>query len=333
MNYKELMESARSGMGAYCKACVECNGKACKAVFPGPGALGSGDVAVRNFDKWKEIRLHMDTIHEDRPVDIRATLCGRDFEVPFYAGPTGGIKMHYGEKYDDVSYNTVMVETCAAAGTVAFTNDTIDNSIEGIKKAGGIGIPAMIPYDFDMMERRIARIHESGAYAMAIAIDSQGLPYFKKNHEAKFITAEQLAEVIKMADMPVIVKGIMTPKGAAKAIEAGATAIVVSNHGGRVLDQCMATAEVLPDIVSAVAGAVPVLVDGGIRSGADIFKAFALGAKGVLICRPFVTAVYGGGADGIRFYIEKLADELKSAMWMCGAFTLSEISRDMVYVP
>ncbi len=333
MDYKELMANARSEMGPYCKACAQCDGKACRGVFPGPGSLGSGDVAMRNFDKWKEIRLHMDTIHEDRPVGIHTTLCGRRFEYPFYAGPTGGIRMHYGEKYDDVSYNTVMVETCAALGTVAFTNDTIDNSIEGIKKAHGVGIPAMIPYDFETMEQRIARIHESGAYAMAMAIDSQGLPYFKKNHEAKFITKEQLAEVIKMANMPFIVKGIMTPQGAAKAVEAGATAIVVSNHGGRVLDQCMSTAEVLPGIVSAVAGAVPVLVDGGIRSGADIFKAFALGAKGVLICRPFVTAVYGGGPDGIRFYIEKLADELKYAMWMCGALTLDEISRDMVYVP
>ena len=108
-----------------------------------------------------------------------------------------------------------------------------------------------------------------------------------------------------MAKVPFIAKGIMTARGAIKAVEAGVDAIVVSNHGGRVLDQCPATAEVLPAIVEAVQGKVKIFVDGGIRSGVDVFKALALGADGVLICRPFVTAVYGGGMEGVKTYIEK----------------------------
>ena len=84
----------------------------------------------------------------------------------------------------------------------------------------------------------------------------------------------------------------MTPKAALKAKEAGADAIIVSNHGGRVLDQCPATAEGLESIVDSVKGSLKILVDGGIRSGVDVFKALALGADGVLIARPFVTAVY-----------------------------------------
>jgi 4-hydroxymandelate oxidase len=110
---------------------------------------------------------------------------------------------------------------------------------------------------------------------------------------------EELAEIVQLAERPFIVKGVMTVKGALKAKQAGAAAIVVSNHGGRVLDQCPATAEVLPEIAAALKGTgVKVLVDGGIRTGVDVFKALALGADGVLICRPFVTAVYGGGAEG-----------------------------------
>ena len=101
-----------------------------------------------------------------------------------------------------------------------------------------------------------------------------------------------------MAGKPFILKGIMTVKGAEKALEAGAAGIVVSNHGGRVLDQCPATAEVLPAIVDAVGGKMKVFVDGGIRSGMDVFKALALGADAVLIARPFVTMVYGGGRGG-----------------------------------
>ena len=116
-------------------------------------------------------------------------------------------------------------------------------------------------------------------------------------------------------------------------MEAGAAGIVVSNHGGRVLDQCPATAEVLPDIADAVGGRMKIFVDGGIRTGLDVFKALALGADGVLIGRPFVTMVYGGGAEGVQVYVNKLQSELKDAMQMCGVHSLDEIGRDQIFRP
>lgn len=123
----------------------------------------------------------------------------------------------------------------------------------------------------------------------------------------------------------------MTVKGALKAKEAGAAGIIVSNHGGRVLDQCPATAEVLPEIVEALKGSgMKIIVDGGIRTGVDVFKALAMGADAVVIARPFVTAVYGGGAEGVQAYVNKIAGELEDTMSMCGAFTLDEITSDMV---
>ena len=106
---------------------------------------------------------------------------------------------------------------------------------------------------------------------------------------------------------------------------------MVSNHGGRVLDQCPATAEVLEQIAAAVDHRCKVLVDGGIRSGVDIFKAIALGADGVMICRPFVVAAFGGAEEGVKCYINKLAAELEDTMMMCGANSLAEITRDMVF--
>ena len=162
-------------------------------------------------------------------------------------------------------------------------------------------------------------------------IDAAGLPFLKNmTPPAGSKTVEEMAEIIRLAGVPFIVKGVMTVKGALKAKEAGASAIVVSNHGGRVLDQCPATAEVLEEIVKAVDGSMKVFVDGGIRSGTDVFKALALGADGVLICRPFVTAVYGGGTDGVKTYVKKIGTELKDTMQMCGAHSLEEITRDMV---
>ena len=98
------------------------------------------------------------------------------------------------------------------------------------------------------------------------------------------------------------------------------------------LDQCPATAEVLPEIVDAVGKDVMVLVDGGIRTGMDVFKALALGADAVLVARPYVTAVYGGGAEGVACLTEKLGAELAATMRLCGAAALKDISRDMVRV-
>ena len=174
----------------------------------------------------------------------------------------------------------------------------------------------------------------SGCFAVAMDVDAAGLPFLKNmTPPAGSKSVEELAEIVQLAERPFIVKGVMTVKGALKAKQAGAAAIVVSNHGGRVLDQCPATAEVLPEIAAALKGTgVKVLVDGGIRTGVDVFKALALGADGVLICRPFVTAVYGGGAEGVKCYIDKLAGELADTMQMCGAHTLAEITPDMVRV-
>ena len=137
-----------------------------------------------------------------------------------------------------------------------------------------------------------------------------------------------------MVGKPFIVKGIMTVAGRAeRPWRPALPPSWSSNHGGRVLDQCPATAEVLPDIVDAVRGSgVKIFVDGGIRSGVDVFKALALGADAVLICRPFVPMVYGGAEEGVKLYIEKIGAELSDTMAMCGAENLASINRDMVLV-
>ena len=123
----------------------------------------------------------------------------------------------------------------------------------------------------------------------------------------------------------------MTVKGARKALEAGAAGIVVSNHGGRVLDGVPATAAVLPAIADAVKGQMTVLVDGGIRTGVDVCKALALGADAVILARPYVTAVYGGGIEGVKALTRKLKGELEDTMAMCGVHARAEISRDIIF--
>ena len=165
-------------------------------------------------------------------------------------------------------------------------------------------------------------------------IDAAGLPFLQNlNPPAGSKSVEELKEIVKMAEIPFILKGIMTANAARKAREAGAQGIIVSNHGGRVQDQCPATAEVLAEIVDAVGEDMTILVDGGIRSGVDLYKALALGADGVLVARPYVTAVYGGQKDGVTALTEKLLGELRDTMKMCGTYTLGEIGRENIRQP
>lgn len=336
MNYAECIEQARGKVGTYCKACPECNGRACRNQMPGPGSKGIGDTAIRNYDKWKEIRVQMDTLTEKRPIDTSLSLFGKTFKYPFFAGPVGAVNLHYGDSLNDVSYNDILVSACAEFGIAAFTGDGTDANVmvaatKAIKNAGGFGIPTVKPWNLETIREKMALVHDANPFAVAMDIDAAGLPFLQNlTPPAGSKSVEELRAIAKEAGVPFIVKGIMTVKGALKAKEAGASAIVVSNHGGRVLDQCPATAEVLEEIAQAVNGSMKILVDGGIRSGADVFKALALGADAVIIARPFVTAVYGGGREGVESYVNKIGGELKDTMSMCGVSSLKEITRDCV---
>lgn len=335
MTYQQLLASAREAMGKNCLACPVCDGKACGSRIPGPGA--KGDTAIRNFQKWQAVRVQMDTISDVALPDTSLELFGKTFRYPFFAGPVGAVAQHYGDKYDDLRYNRVLVRACAQNGIAAFTGDGLDPQVmagacRAISEEGGMGVPTVKPWDPGTVNQKLELCREAGCFAAAMDIDAAGLPFLKNRiPPAGNKTVEELKEIITAAGKPFLVKGIMTVRGAKKAAEAGAAGIVVSNHGGRVLDQCPATAEVLTDIVDAVTGSgMKILVDGGIRSGVDVFKALAMGADGVLICRPFVPMVYGGGEEGVKLFIEKIGSELRDTMAMCGAKDLASIRRDMI---
>ena len=339
MTYPEVLANARTCIGQYCKACPVCNGVACKNQIPGPGAKGVGDTAIRNYNKWADIRVNMDTLCPGGAPDTTLELFGKSFRYPFFAGPVGAVNLHYSDTYTDMTYNDVLVRACAENGIAAFTGDgtnptVMEMATRAIGAAGGCGVPTIKPWNIDTIREKMAQAKASGCFAVAMDVDAAGLPFLKNmTPPAGSKSVEELAEIVQLAERPFIVKGVMTVKGALKAKQAGAAAIVVSNHGGRVLDQCPATAEVLPAIADAVGGKMTILVDGGIRTGMDVFKALALGADAVLIARPFVNMVYGGGAEGVQVYVNKLQSELKDAMQMCGVHSLEEIGRDQIFRP
>lgn len=336
MTFEEARANAVGKMGKWCKACPDCDGRACGGAMPGPGAKGIGDTAIRNRDAWKRMWLNMDTINEARDADTSAVLFGRRFAYPIFAGAVGSVQMHYGELYTDDSYNRELLTGCAEAGICAFVGDgpnpqIVKDECEVISGNGGTGIPVIKPWAFETIAEKLELVRKSGAFAVAMDVDAAGLPFLKGlTPKAGSKSVLELEDIISEAEIPFIVKGIMTEKGAIKAKNAGAAGIIVSNHGGRVLDGCPATADVLEVIVDAVGDDMTILIDGGIRTGADVLRALALGADGVVMARPFVTAVYGGGRDGATALAKKVGGELKEAMEMCGVFSLKQINREVV---
>lgn len=123
MKDEEVIQAARGNMGPLCKSCPVCNGKACGNTMPGPGAKGSGLGAIRNYEAWQKLYVNMDTLTENVEADTTCTLFGKTFRLPVFAGPVGHVDLHYGDKYDDVSYNDILIPACKEAGIAAFTGD------------------------------------------------------------------------------------------------------------------------------------------------------------------------------------------------------------------
>lgn len=336
MTYREVLQNARKNMAPNCRVCRECNGVACRGEIPGTGGKGSGASFIRNCRRLAQIKINMDLIYEDRGQDTSATLFGRKFAAPVFAAPISGLAVNYNGFLNERTYAQALVPGCIEAGCAAFTGDGapdfyLTDPLAAVKAAGGRAVPTVKPWDAETLRAKMDLVKESGAMAMAMDIDAAGLPLLAA--AGKPVRAKTVAELTKItayAERPFLLKGIMTPAAALKALECGAYGIVVSNHGGRVIDQTPATVEVLPAIRKAVGGRMKVFLDGGIRTGLDVFKALALGADAVLIGRPYVIAACGGGKEGVSLYTKKIIAGLKDAMKMTGCAALADITPDKV---
>ncbi|MBO7703529.1 MAG: alpha-hydroxy-acid oxidizing protein [Solobacterium sp.] len=339
MNFEEVLENAKKRIGPNCRVCPVCDGRGCGNLMPGPGSKAPGNGAWDNYQAWRRIRVNMDTIVENRGTDTGTELFGKTLSFPLLTAPIGSIRHQFNPEDDVSDFNEKCMAACETRGIMHAYGNGLEmriweEAIASSKRHGNNGIPVFNPDSLEHIEQLMDLYRDCLPKAMAVVVDSAGLPHLRTMMGGKGGTKsmEDLKTLKAYAGVPFIVKGIMTVKGARKAVEAGADAIIVSNHGGRVLSDTPATADVLPEIADAVKGKTKVLVDGGIRSGVDLFKALALGADAVLICRPVLISYYGGGQEGIECYLDKIRNELSDTMYMCGASNISEISREMVRV-
>ena len=334
---EEQIKKARELYNGTCRVCKVCNGVACAGEVPGVGGKGTGDSFKENVKALSDIKINMRVIHNAKNPKTETEIFGKKMSMPIFAAPITATSLNMGGKVREEEYITSVIEGCLDSGIYPMVGDTaIDEclvtNLKILKKYSGQGIVFIKPRKNPIIIEKMNMSKEANVFAIGVDIDGAGLltmALHGKDVEPK--TVDELKELKANSNVPFILKGIMTVEDAKFAVEAGMDAIVVSNHGGRVLDQTPGTAEILPKIAKEVKGKIKILVDGGVRSGVDVLKCLALGADGVLIGRPFVTAAFANGKDGVKEYVKSLESELKSAMILTGCNSISEIDEKVIY--
>ncbi|QYJ71322.1 alpha-hydroxy-acid oxidizing protein [Shewanella sp. FJAT-51649] len=347
-NLKDVLSNARKILDT-CAACDlagagRCNGKGpCGESVPGMGGMRQS--FVRNIEAFEGMSLNMRSLHNVTKPKMETELLGVKLAMPILTGITGGLTYNMGaanklafdgEVMTEEKYARGIIEGAAKAGCLGWAADGIGDPLETykrrlevVKEFKGRAIAQIKPRTQQEIFERIDAVQEAGAPFFAIDIDSAGraaraLP--GKTVEPKDLA--KLKEIVKYAKIPFMAKGVMTVEEALMCAEAGCGAIVVSNHGGRVLSSTPATMHALPAIVKAVrerGHKMAILVDSGVRDGGDVLKALALGAQAVLVGRPMLRASLGGGAAGVEMLFKRFQGELESSMVLTGTADVNNV--------
>ncbi|MDR2860730.1 MAG: alpha-hydroxy-acid oxidizing protein [Elusimicrobiota bacterium] len=337
---KELWQRASEKISkAKCKVCPVCNGVACSGLIPGMGGIGSGSSFHNNIKALADKKFIMRVLHEANEPSCEFELWGRKLSLPVMIAPIGDIAANVGGHLSIPEYTGHIIDNCIEAGTLASIGDLpgfapFESAINQIKGRGKSVIPFIKTWSHDEFLKKLEIAAKAGCDICGTDVDSAGLLGLRNCETPVSVwTSKELTVIIKKVHgfgMKYIVKGIMSAEDAKTAVDCGADAILVSNHGGRVLDYTQGTAEVLPQIVDVVGKNAIVMVDGGIRTGADVLKMLALGAKFTLICRPAAIAVHGDEKEGLKKYFAKIKNEILHTMRMTGVKDLANINKKIL---
>ncbi|MGV3592316.1 MAG: alpha-hydroxy acid oxidase [Gammaproteobacteria bacterium] len=318
-----------------------------------------------NRAAFDRIRMRSRVLCNVQGGHTRFTLFGERFEHPIFLAPIGYQKLFHpdGETASALAARTmsaplivstlatVRFEELAASGTTVWLQLYLrarrEETLLLVRRAEQCGCKALVvtvdaPLAGIRNREQRAGFHLPPGISAVNLADLPGaapqalLPGASAVFDGLLANAPTWSDIAWLAantSLPVIVKGVLDPADALLAIEHGARGIVVSNHGGRILDTVPASLDVLPAIAAAVAGRVPLLLDGGIRRGSDVFKAIALGAQAVLIGRAYVHALAAAGALGVAHVIRTLREELEVCMALTGCASLEAIDAARLAVP
>jgi 4-hydroxymandelate oxidase len=324
-------------------------------------AEGDAYTARWNSERYAAYRLLPRTCVDVSQLDTAVNLLGTPLSFPVFLSPTAGHRL----LHPDGEVATAQGAAAAEALWVVSTRASL--SLEELSEfvQGPFWFQLYMQRDRDFTGDLVGRATDAGARAIVLTVDTPVEPLWNADARSAFVppgswrpanlralnpdpadsagiyspwlepglTWPDVQWLAEISTVPVIVKGILRPDDARRAVDHGAAAVIVSNHGGRNIDTVVATIDALAPIVSAVADRVPVLVDGGIRRGTDILKAIALGATAAGIGRPYLWGLAVGGGEGVTAVLELLRRELATAMAQSGAPALADITSDLVVPP
>ena len=334
-------------------------------------AGGGGDeLTLRwNRERLDATRLLPRVLRDVGAVDTRLALLGLELPFPVLLAPTGFQRLFHpegelatargagqaGALYVVSMFATQPVEDIAEAATGPLWMQVYwlrrrDAVADVVRRAAAAGFRALVlTVDTPRVGRRLRDVRNAFALdetvqAVNLAPEVMATAHRRRHGESALashaaeafdptITWDDLGWLRGLTDLPLLLKGIVTAEDAARAVACGVDGIVVSNHGGRQLDGAVPTLRALPEVVDAVDGACPVLLDGGVRTGTEVFAALALGARAVLVGRPVMWALAADGSAGVAEVLRLLHDELVLAMALAGRPTLAEINRSAVFTP
>jgi isopentenyl diphosphate isomerase/L-lactate dehydrogenase-like FMN-dependent dehydrogenase/biotin carboxylase len=320
-----INDTARERFNGRCFVCNDCTGERCRGMMPGVGGIATGEGFVRSVKRIRRIDIIPRYINDAKVVDTSADFFGAKCGFPVLPGPITGAITNLGGAISELNLAQSIVKGANQAGTVGFVGDGATPTkfkigIRVIMENFGLAVPIFKPrYDQKMIFERIEAAKSVGALAVGMDIDAASfMTMDMKGQSTSTKTFEELRELVRFAEIPFILKGILSPFDAELALKAGVKGIIVSNHGGRVSDSLVAPIDMIADIKRAVGSDAVVILDGGVRSGADVLKALALGADFAMIGRPVMIYAVGGGVQAVRQYFERIAVELKKAMTFVG---------------
>jgi 4-hydroxymandelate oxidase len=326
------------------------------------GAAGDEITLRRNRERFDAILLKPRVLRAVDHVDTRTELLGLDLPYPILLAPAAYHRMVHPDG------EPATAKGAGACGTLLVVSAMATTTVEDIAAVatGPLWFQLYVQRDREFTQQLVQRAEKAGCKGLCVTVDTPVLGTRNREMRDRFdlpphleranlrgikgararhfdqsgvysdafdptLTWEGIDWLRSLTSLPVILKGILAPEDAALAVEHGAAALIVSNHGARNLDTTPATIEALPGVVEAVGGRIPVLLDGGVRRGTDIVKAIALGARAVLIGRPYLWALATAGSGGVRRVVEILGAELVSAMALCGCRTLGELDRRVLW--
>ena len=324
MGLRDLRELARERMPA--EAWHHFNGAAeTKATFH------------RNPRSFQKYLFRQKIFHDVTEPDISIELFGHRLPIPAITAPVGSFSLIGKEAEQQVAEGTANV------GAMMFTSQAAKLDPKGWREAAKspLVFMAYMNRGKEEVSEYAKTAQDLGFAAVGITMDTvkpvkigdevpistkDGKP--RKGHKS---TVQDIEWLKQQVNLPLVVKGIMSEDDALGAVNAGADAVVVSNHGGRILDFNRAALEALPEVIEAVGDKVPVILDSGVRSGGDIVKAMALGAKAILTGRPVAWGVAAFGARGVERVFGIFEEEMKRVLCMTGVGKISDVTRSILF--